>query len=411
LVLLTKSKTRYVEIAVVFLGLLALDMWFKNTLASIQPSPFLIVVLLFGLRYGWRVGLVTSALSILYMMGSVHIKGGDMFLMLIDFDKTKQLLFLLLMGVIPGLFSTSLQERYEDQYYRSEELAVNNRVLTETVEQLTESRQILEEKVLESEQSLYTMLKIVKSLNTEDPELVVTEAVKILSSLFQFDKFGIYHLDKSGQALRLKAGIGHDYKLEATILIEDSPFFQRMIKEKTVLMRRVDDKDSDPIMAGPLLRNGSITEVLVIHNLPMHQLKEQTIHMLSLMLDLISSSLERAELQYSETRKSLTYPNTTIYMLEAFNSRVELERTKKSELDQPFVICSLSLERKPSLSLKEWEEILRSHMREIDLIGYDEARNRFLFLLPSTIEDQTDHFLTRMTAAIKKPIGGNTWVS
>jgi K+-sensing histidine kinase KdpD len=411
LVLISKSKTKFVEILVVFLGLLAWDMWSSVSLAEIQPNPLLIVVLLFGLRYGWKIGLVASLASIIYILGNVHFNGGDMFLNLIDFDKTKQLFFMLAMGVIPGLFSTNLLERYEDQYYKSEELAVNNKILSETVEQLTESREILEEKVLESEHSLFTVLEIVKSLNTEEPEAVITQSIKTFSSLFHFEKFGIYQLDKSGNVLRLKAGMGFDYGLESTILIEDSPFFQRILDLKTVQMRRIDDNESDPILAGPLMRKGQVNEILVIHNLPMYQLKEQTLHMVSLMLDLVSRSLERAELHHGETIKNLTYPQTTIYKMDAFNSRVELERSRKSDLDQPFVICNMSLDRHPPLSLKEWEQTLRAHMREVDLIGYDEVRNSLMFLLPSTMEDKVDVFLGRISQAVCQPIGGKSWVS
>ncbi|WNQ10947.1 hypothetical protein MJA45_25580 [Paenibacillus aurantius] len=405
-----KPKVISFEMAIAFMLVVFLDKWSGYTFSEGQPSPLLIITLLFGIRYGWRTGLAVSFAALAYVLAAASFRGEDLYLMLFDFARAKQLLFLMLMGVVPGMFSSGYKEKYEEQYSRSEKLAASQVELMQTVELLVESRKVLEEKVLESEQSMASMLKIVQTLDEKDPENVFTGAVKVLASLFEFEVFGLYHVDKGGQTLRLKTGIGHG-KLAPTLMVEKSPFLQRLMGNAGVQIRQPEDHEADPVMGGTLMRRGAVTELLVIHKLPLQRLTEANLRMLGMMLELISSCVDRAHVHYGERMPMLMYPHTSIHTMKSFQDRVELEKKRQQELNQPFALCTLSLQDMPQRPLTEWEALLRSGMRQVDILGYDRTDNRLHFLLPSTEEGYAQLFLKRMEALLDEQTGGFTWVS
>ncbi|MBN6186791.1 hypothetical protein JQN58_07255 [Aneurinibacillus sp. BA2021] len=390
---------KYSELIFVLLIFMLLDWWTEMRFTAFQPSPTLFVALLFSLRYGWGVGLIGSLMTIAYAVGAASSRGEDILLLFFDFERAKWLLFHLFLGIIPGLFITNLREQYEAQYYRNQEIIEENRQLQRAVDKLSASRQTLEGKILESEQSIHVLLDIVRTLDASDPEAIITQAAKILADYFKAEEFGIYHLDQSGTALRLKVRMGESETIKPTLFISDSRFYSRLLREKAVIMRRADDEATAPVLAGPILREGRIHEVLIISRIALERLTPQGVQFLHLLLELISDSTEIATLRL-EDGADLTYPGTGIYYPEPFQRRVQIEQERKAELDQPYTVFDVPLPRHLHLRADEWDKRLAPHMREVDIVGYDKRDNKLLFLLPATDEEQTKNFIDRIMSVI-----------
>lgn len=391
---------KYAELICVFLVFFLLDRWTELRFTGFQPAPTLFIALLFSLRYGWSIGLVSSLMTIAYIVGTVMVRGEDVLLLFFDFERAKWLLLHLVLGIIPGLFITNLREQYEAQYYRNQEVIEENRQLRRAVDRLSESRKILEGKILESEQSIHTLLEIMRALDARDPESTITQAAKILADFFKAEEFGIYHLDQSGTALRLKIRMGQSEKLKPTLFISDSRFYSRLLREKTVIMRRADDEAFAPVLAGPILREGRIKDVLIISRIALDRLTPQSVQFLHLLLELISDNTEIAALRLEERGERITYPGTSIYYPDAFQRRVQIERERETELEQPYTAFDISLPTHLQLEADEWNKRLEPHIREVDIVGYNKRDNRLLFLLPATDQEQTKNFIERIMPVI-----------
>ncbi|RWZ60553.1 hypothetical protein EQV77_04455 [Halobacillus fulvus] len=393
---------KIIELVLIISILAFLDQWFEWGALDWTLDPFLFVVLLFSLRYGLNIGLFSYFMVLVYHMLDLYWSGGDLFLLFYDPREYTELLFLLFVTLACGLYSTSFRERYESLKYGKEEVEEENKELKEALEVLQESQRNMQSKVLESEHTLKRIYEVGKALDQPTPELIRNEAVQIVSKLFHAEEVAIYHVDSSKSALRLRVRKGNKNVFPQTIFVDQATIYQRLFQTKTINVRTVEDNDQSPVLAGPILYDHEVKEILVVNRLDFSRLTSYEIQVMSLVLDWMSNRMEKAvTAQWKEEEKNM-HPGTRIYYKSAFDELVDLQEERRIDYDVPYAVIKVELDEFEHISVVEAEILLRAYLREIDIMGYDEKTDIFYFLLPGTEEDKAGIVQERIDKVLKE---------
>lgn len=377
------------ELLVAIIGLGLIDQWFALEMTEWTLNPFVFAVLLFSLRYGLNIGLMSFLLTLGYYLIEASRSGGDLFLLFYDSNRFIEILFLLLLSVIGGLYGTSFKERYESLSDRNDELNDDNEEMKEVIELMEGSQKSMQERVLESEYTLKRIYQVGKALDQPTPDLIRNEAIQIISDLFKADEVAIYRVDSSRSAMRLSVRKGSKEVFPQTIFVDhESSMYRRLFANKTVTIRTVDDEDGSPVLVGPVVSNYEVREVLIINNLDFAKLTSYEIQILSLLLDWVSDRIDKSQAAVWKEEETQMFPGTRIYIKEAFDEKVAMQQQRKETYGVDYSIVELPFEGFHDMSKVEAEIILRAYLRELDIIGFDESSQTFSFLLPGTEEEK-----------------------
>lgn len=374
-----------IELILVIAGLGMIDQILGLEMREWTLNPFLITVLLFSLRYGLTIGISSFLLVLAYYLADMVIGGGDVFLVFYSFDRFINVALLLLVAVIGGMYGTSFRERYESLSDRNSELYEENENVKEVIQSVEESMKAMQNRVLESEYTLTRIYQVGKALDQPTPYLIRNEAIEIISDLFQSREVAIYHVDASFSAMRLsvKRG-GPDAFLQTIFVSGEDSMLQRLFSNKTVTIRSVEDDEDAPVLAGPIIQNGKVQEVLIINDLDFERLTNYEIQILSVLLDWLSDRIEKSRASMQKEEEKKMYPGTRIYFKEAFEEKVIEQQDRKEKFDVDYSVIEVPYVNAGTVSKVEMEIILRSYLREVDIVGFEEGTGVFYFLLPGT---------------------------
>ncbi|MCA1022178.1 hypothetical protein [Halobacillus litoralis] len=376
---------KFIELILVFLVLGFLDQTLEWNMLEWLFNPVFFAVLLFSLRYGLHLALLSFAAAFIYHVYDIYQRDGDLFLLFYDSSNYLSLLFLLVTAVISGLYSTSFRERYESQQYVLEETRDENEELKSSLSVLERSQRVMQAKVLDSEYTLSRIYEVGKTLDQPSPELVRNEAVTIIGDLFEAEDLAVYHVDSSKKSLRLRVRKGNTERLPQTIFIDDAAsIFSRSLRNKTITLKTVEDEAAAPVLIGPVVYNQDVREVLVIDQLDFAKLTKYEVQILSLVLDWMGNRIERAGEYLRKEEEQKMYPGTNIYYKEAFDELVQMQEKREEKYGVPFSVVAINVSPYREMSVVEAEIILRAYLRELDIMGYDQSNQYFYFLLPGT---------------------------
>lgn len=367
-------------------GLLVfLDLVTEGQVIASVPGLLLLFILLAALRYGLIFGLLAFSLVAVYRLFYSWVSGEDVLLLFYDTDSLVAFLWLLCVALIAGLFSTSYREKYESLQFHKEEKEDENEYLKDTVGLLERTQRMLQMKVLESDHSLSRIYQVGIALDQDHPELIRSEALNVFRNVFKAKQMAIYHVDQSQRALRLLIKQDEQNRFKQSILIEDtSSMFKRMLESKTITIRNVEDPDDSPVLLAPLLYEGDIKEVVVLEDIEFHSITAHQMQVLSLVLDWMSSRLQKAYNLQQEKEKPKMFSGTRVYKKQFFNELVEMEEKKAEKFALPYLIGKIRLKSTVEVPIIEAEMMIRPHIREIDRLGYDAGKNELWFLFPGT---------------------------
>ncbi|MET3682898.1 K+-sensing histidine kinase KdpD [Alkalibacillus flavidus] len=403
----TSTIRKILEVLIVFIGLGVLDQYFEMEMREWILNPFLLALLLFSLRYGLMIGLLGFLFTIVYYSVDTVWSGGDVFLLYYDNTLFTEIFFLLIIVVIGGLYGTSFKERYDTLSDKNAEIKEENEEIKDVLALMEDSQRSMQNQVLESEYTLKRIYEVGKALDQPTPDLVRNEAISVISDLFGAEEIAIYHMDSSRIAMRLKERKGPEEVFPQTVFInEDTLMYRRLLSNKTVTIRTIDDEDDAPLLAGPIMWGNEVQDILIINDLEFDRMTRYQIQILSLILDWLSNRIEKSHESVMKEEEMEMFPGTHIYYKDAFDEKVALQQQRKDDYDVDFSVIQLKFEGFHGMSKIEAEIILRTYLRELDIIGFDEKNQEFYFLLPGTHPEDVSIVEDRIRKALYEK-GGN----
>ncbi|MBH0164229.1 hypothetical protein IHV12_04840 [Fictibacillus sp. 7GRE50] len=381
---INKKWMKWWELLAVSMILFIIE-FYVFSFAELSGSPYVIVVLLIGIRYGILYGLAIAAFILFLHIMNVWSQNGDVYSFIFYGNFSISAIIYLLTAYISGIYSTRYRERYEDKEAEREELQVQLEQAVTTLYTVNETNDVLEKKILASEMTMVNVYKMLQALDQDHIEMFINEVAKTLESYYGAKTLGIYHVDQSLRALRIKVRTGTGKLLPQTIFIDSAPlFYDRLLQDESITIRRITDEENAPLLAAPIKINNKISQVIVIQELDLSRLSNEGLSMLHMLIDIISEQLTKTSKKFEKLEQQQYYQDTKVFKPSSFKERIEIEKARLREFHVPYCYVYFKVEPLTLPVLQSLEIEFRSLLREIDLISYLPSSEHIVFLLPGT---------------------------
>ncbi len=385
-----KSWIKWSEFLVVSSILYIIDL-FVFSFSELSASPYVIIILLFSIRYGILYGLLISGIILGIHLVSAWSNNEDIYSYIFFGDFSISAIIYLLTAYISGIYSTRYRERYEDKESERAELQAQFEQAVTTLYTVNETNDVLEKKILASEMTMVNVYKMLQALDQDHVEMFINEVAKTLETYYGAKTLGVYHVDQSLRALRIKVRKGEEKLLPQTIFIDSAPmFYERLLQDESITIRRITDEDTAPLLAAPIKINNQIRQIIVIQELDLSRLSNEGLSMLHMLIEIISEQLTKTWNKSEKQEQQQYYPDTKVFKPSFFKERIEIEKARLVEFNVPY--CYVNYKTKPLNlpTLQRVEIALRKYLREVDLISYYPSANQLIILLPGTSKDNVE---------------------
>jgi len=405
----TKRRIILTEILVVFVVIFAV--LFLDVVPDVFVNYLLfLAVTLFGIRYGLLYGGISIIAAVLIYLYHQQKSGYDLILMIYQAEQMLPLIFLMMIGVITGLFRSSLNERYEDLLYQKIEVDDERKEMKETIDVFRNANEQLKKKVLESENNLATIYTMTQMLKKGQSEKILNEAAEIIRSHYGAEAFGLYHVDQSKKVLRMKVNmaVGNE-KMPNSIFFESAPrMFERVLEDKGIFFRKADDDESNtPLIAAPITIDHEVKFVLIVQKVDFYRMTSEGLEVLKWILQFIADPLANTMKQEEDLKGSAVVEGTSFYKMEFFEEYVSIEKEREELTKQPYTIFQSKIPGTSPELLQFLSKYLVKTLREIDVIGLDLESATVHFLLPGTDPGYAASIKKRIITSITSKVKSN----
>ncbi|MDD9272245.1 hypothetical protein ACFPES_35125 [Paenibacillus sp. GCM10023248] len=378
----------YIELAAVAAIIVAIYLVYRLDWLAWSLNPFMFLILYFALRYGNRVGVMAAAgVSLLHIAAylSVH---GDMYGLFDRWEQAKWFICYWGIALFVGHVASDLRFKYSMVADELEEMNAQLAKVEGSYRDLHVVKKALETKVIGAQESLFTLYRIAKALDSEDSEIIFTDAVRLCKDLIQAGSIVIYRMNQNGDVLRLKVYYGPETRYPATVFLDKPSIYSRVREEKSIQMRLEGEPLDVPIMAGPLLdQNQNIVAVIGLNGMDLVSLNKYTLDLFRLILTWMGESCVKAFERERKLKDERYFPGTKVMVPEYFYAKLNEEALRETDFDQKFLLLKLPVElgdMEESAALLEINELTQRMLRDEDAMSYDAFRGELLFLLPAT---------------------------
>ncbi|WP_243543925.1 GAF domain-containing protein [Pseudodesulfovibrio tunisiensis] len=365
---------------------------------DVAPHPYWLVVVPIAVRYGFTGGLMAGLISGLAYFGFKIISIPDVSIVeATSFDVWGKPLLLISVGAILGeIRQLQISELNELRTERDELRSTCDRQ-REQYEALSKAKEEVDTRIVSQEHTLATLYEATQSLRTLNAEGIYSAILDLLQDYVHADESTIFIREDNTLVLR-GAQVAPDRIVPETIPLDQA---ESMIvkavttgKPQSLNMELLDQGAPDStLIAAPITTadDKHVMGVVVVEKMPFVKFSPTAIQMTALIADWCGASLENA-LLYNETRDKLIADEVIdAYRFEYLNRRLdeEFNRARRYDLDLSLIILDLpgleELEADDLQSvLAEMSVVLKSSIRNIDLLFLNNRPGSFVLLLPTT---------------------------
>jgi GAF domain-containing protein len=311
--------------------------WLASTMIAVMSgginsttfTSYFVVMLMAGLLLGWQPAIGFTLLSILaaFRLANTETLGA-----------AREGTVLFIFGAIfLYLIISSLQKAVKEAQANANELRASN-------QQLTELRDVLEQRVQERTAALEkraTQLQTVSSVARtiaalKDLDLLLPEITKLVSEQFGFYHTGIFLIDDANEYAILQAANSeggrrmlnrhHQLRLDATSIVgyvtsRGEPRIALDVGTDAVFFNNPDLPETRSEMALPLQAGGRTIGALDVQSKETNAFSKEDINVITTLADQVAIAIENARL-FSESRSALSESQMTIekYVKQAWGS-------------------------------------------------------------------------------------------
>ncbi|WP_426448554.1 hypothetical protein ACP26L_28530 [Paenibacillus sp. S-38] len=391
----------WTELIVLFLLLYAASQSLPAPVSEWSPDPLLFIVLYFALRYGTRLGLPAAAGAALLYGWEFFRGGGDGYTLFNEWPEYQPLVVYAGIALFVGHYSSTQRYRYRSLAEEHEDLQSRLALVEKSCSDLSVVKNALEKRIVGAQESLFTLYKMAKALDSDDPEIIFTDAVRLFRELIHAESVVIYRMDASGKVMRLKVSYGSKPDgYPGSVFLEQPSLYRRVYESRLIQIRGAADPPRDPLMAGPILgEEGELIGIIGLDGLDFKTMNKATADLFKLILGWMGESCIRAFREAEKLRGERYFMDTLIMKPEPFYNRLSEETLRASDFSQKFTLFQLPIEFEgmdTEAALQEMDALLRQTLRADDVVGYDAFRGELLFLLPATAPELRERIESRI---------------
>ena len=365
-------KERAVPILEILAGFL-LVLWFTLWYGSpvLKDTGFDINYIYIGataLLYGkgkafWSMGLGMLTLIISWLQRGETIIG-----ILYTPECLLHLTTYLLVAVFVGYFADTRNDEKLACQWEKKQAEERYDFLRQLYEKNEAFKDKLYHQIVNSDDSIGRLYRIISQLNSVSPENLFTQAASVTAQVMDVDNIVIYVVGRSNKRyLRQKVRLGKLGAIQPrSLFVEDYPWLSTVLKEQTIFVNR-ELREKAPDMAAPIISNGEVIAVVGLWGLRFDQWSTHQQNLLGIVARLIANSLGLAYRYEAETQAKKYYGDTRILKETEFNAALkELEHRREVQGNLPLALIRLNA---ADMSYEEIDAKCHSLVRSEDFIG------------------------------------------
>ncbi len=384
---------------------------------GVDPHPFWLGVLVFGIRYGVSAGLISGIVSTSLYLGIAKTTLEPYLFEDVRFYVLPSCF--ILFGVLFGVVSGTYRNRFSRSKEENEVLKVNLKVREEEIETLKEINLGLEKKIVSRMATLVTLYEGVRRLEVDDPEVFWSVILDFITKTLSADKASLYL--RIGDFWSVKQSFGWEAfeKHPQKLGYQEGLVGMAGASGKIVSVRDFIDVKSqqgpellgDAVMAGPIRRgeDGEVVAVIGIQRIPFLLFNSATLNLFSFLLQWASRSLGKLHQFLESSELDILDAQYRVYSKRYFHMRGEQEYQRSKLYYLPLSVGVVHIRglshydsQRQKRVMTVMAEILKRQIRPMDVLARfrEEQDSPFAFLLMTSNQAQALEMRDKMMASI-----------
>lgn len=336
---------------------------------SVVPFDFnFIYIAVMGLLYGRRQAFLAVGFSYLILLAAYFSNlGFGLIAILYQPEELLHFLSYLAIGVITGYTNEQAKFREEADRWSHEHDQERYRFLCHLFEANVKIKDKMYRQIVNSQDSLGRIYRIVSSLDSVEPEHVYNKTALVTAEILDVSQVIIYTVGQNQAYLRQKVRIGDMTEHEPhSLRIEDYPYLQQMMKDHHIFVNR-DLLKGIPDLAAPIVYEGHVIAVIQIYQMDFDQWSVFQLNLMAVTSRLVAASLARAYAWEQEMMKRRYIPGTRILKETEFSHVIEKFRERhQMQMGYSVMLAKIAL---PGLTYEQIDQRIGRQIRAEDYIG------------------------------------------
>ncbi|MBW7474749.1 NAD-dependent epimerase/dehydratase family protein [Paenibacillus oenotherae] len=380
----------YAENLLAFAVMAGITLFGADKLLHTSIDLKLIYVILLGVFYGTRQSTLAAILaSGLYIFESLS-NGREVISLLYDPEVLFVIAMYLFFGLIVGFVSD--KGRRDNQRINSDLAVLNEKYafLKGVYKDTRTVKEELQRQLISSKDSIGRIHSIIKSLESLEPEEIVTSSVGVLKNLLETERISVYSVSNSDFLRLMISSNAPDFLLPKTLRLSEHHYLHDVVTKGKIFSNKSLHADQ-PVLAAPIVHEGQVIAVVAVHDLAFDRLNLHYENLFKVSVDLISGSLSRAFQYVGVTHKDRFVDETAVLTQSVFLQVLQTKIVAKQQHNTDFVLLGVEASGQP---IKGLSERISGSLRDSDYLGM--LKDRIVLLLSNSNNTEADIVIQRL---------------
>jgi UDP-glucose 4-epimerase len=344
---------------------------FTGTLIQFKYVDFrLLFVVLMGLVYGIRFGLIASILASLSVFYTWYNLEYDWALLAYNVGNWFPFAVYFTAGIITGYNRDKLENIIE--YERNQKNLIYDKYgfLYGVFEEIRDLKDEFRQRLIGYRDSFGKIYQITRELDTLQEQEVYLRALSIFENLLENESIAIYTLDPSRLYARLQVSsksLGN--RISKSLQLSEFPEIQKFV-EQGEIFQNSDLTSNYPAYVAPFMNNAYpfnvSVAIVVVWDAKFEQYSTYYYNLFKVISALVQDSLVRATTFLNANYEKMYLPATNILTFEAF---VDTLRVRENEKKRKIAEYQLLRLNKDDFELQEFSSKISQGIRAVDIMG------------------------------------------
>lgn len=366
---------KYIELLLVFILAEVISRYTSTSVYFRFVDVRLLFIVIMGTVHGVRHGVLAAVLESIVLVGEFFKTGLSGVTLFYNIENWLPFVIYFVAGSIPGYVHDKAAEELSFANKEYELLRKKYLFLSNVYQGAIQNKGEFKRQILGFTDSFGKIFNAVQKLDSELPQSIFFEGLKVLEEIMNNQTVAIYTLDSLQRFGRLVACSGSlRSRLTASIRIEDYQQVIDVVKGGAV-WRNTDLEPGLPMYACGVFRDESIALLMVLWEATEDQYGMHYVNIFQILCGLVQTSFLRA-LEYEELREDqVTFPGTHVVRPERLEQLISVQKEMKEAGVAAYVLI-----RFEDQDIRRVNEEVSGMIRANDTLGIDGEGNLYLLL-------------------------------
>lgn len=382
----------FIENIIIFIPVYMLNDWASGSSYFSRMDFFLLYVILFALLYGQQQATFSGILATFgYIISQLDERSG--FETLVDFSTYVWIAQIFILGLVIGYFHDQLAYVKKEKNDQVAYLKAQIKDIEEINSSNVRMKNVMEEQLINHNQSLGKIYEITSALDTHGPEETIFYAAETVERLLGTSDVAVYVVSNERYA-RLQSFTSKKAQVFGnSICYTDMTDMYSQIKEKEVYINNT-LKEGYPLMARGIYSEDALHMIIMVWGLSLEHMNLGTANMFTIVCSMIENAMLRTDKIRQKLGHEIYISDTGILRKEDFKSVINAYR-KASERNLT-TYSLLSVKTMPGQT-EQTGVVVGKIVRGTDYIG--EIDGEIWILLSNTDAENAQNVIERLGSA------------